>query len=129
MRGGEEARVAVDVLVVLADEALATVLEIALRLEGCTVRTAADEGATVAALQAHSPRILLVDGTAPFAAAVLERADRHTPSLPLILLISGLTDGAPLPDRPAAVLRMPFRREDLRRALAAVQRAEPNRGA
>ena len=113
----------VDVLVAVADDALRLVVEIALRSDGCTVRTAGSEVETLNALAAVPAHVLLLDAALPGLADPLDWAARHAPAIPLILLVSAV-DGWPAPSRADAVLlEMPFGREELRRAVASADRA------
>ena len=113
---------AVDVLLVTADAGLGTVLEIALAADGYRVRRVMAEADVWAALAAAPPDVLILDTTAPFSEDCLLWIDLHAPATPLIALVPGLGDWPALA-RPAAVLlRMPFRREDLRRAVASLGR-------
>ena len=117
----------VDVLVVVADEALRAVLEIALTMDGCTVRPAADEAAAIDQLAASLPAVLLIDGTLPLAGDIEAWTARHAPHIPLILLTAAWEE-EPRFDRDAvAVLPMPFGRDELRHALAAARGAQIDR--
>jgi hypothetical protein len=85
------------------------------------VRRAVTEADVRAALAAAPPDVLVVDMTTPFSKHALLWADRLAPAAPLIVLVPGLGDW-PAAARPSAVvLRMPFGRQDLRRALAALE--------
>jgi hypothetical protein len=111
---------AVDVLLVVADPALGAVLEIALAADGYVVRRAVTEADTRAALAAAPPGVLIVDTTAPFSEDALLWTDQHALATSLILLVPGLGDWPTLSRPSAVILRMPFGREDLRRAFAAL---------
>ena len=110
----------VDVLVAVADDSLREVLEIALRLDGHRVQTAPDAAQALVRLLGTPPDLLVLDGTAPFAAEVLPWAGRR--SVPLLLLADDSVDPPPPDDYPHAVtLPMPFDLAQFHRALAAVR--------
>ena len=76
----------------------------------------------ITSLAALAPRVLLLDPELPGLPDPLNWAARHAPSIPLILLVSAV-DTWPTPARADAVaLAMPFRRGDLRRAVAMAER-------
>jgi DNA-binding NtrC family response regulator len=108
----------VDVLLAVADEALRTVLEIALTADGCTVRAAATEDQVLDSMSAEPARTLILDVTAPFGERILAWAERVRPTLALLLLTPAW-GGAPVTvRRDVTTLPMPFGRQELRRALA-----------
>ena len=110
-----------DVLVVVPDGALREVLEVALRLDGYRVQTAADGVQTLARLLEAPPDLLVLDASTPFAAKVMRWAGRQ--SVPLLLLLADASmDRPPLDDQPrAVVLPMPFGLAQFRCALATVR--------
>jgi CheY-like chemotaxis protein len=120
--------VSVDVLVVVADEALRAVIEIALTMDGCVVRTAADETSAMDRIAAAAPGVILVDGTLPFAEEIEGWTARHAPHIPLVLLVTAWEEQPRFSRNAVAILPMPFGRAELRRALAAVSSAHIDRG-
>ena len=117
-----------DVLVVVADEALRAVLEIALTMDGCSVRPAADEATALARLADDLPTVLLIDGTLPFAAEVEDWTAWHAPSIPLVLLVPAWEEEPRLTRDAVAVLSMPFGRDELRHALAVARGVQIDHG-
>jgi DNA-binding NtrC family response regulator len=114
-------------LLVVQDPTLREVLCIALRLDGISVRTAADDQAAATALAAASPGVLILDGTMPRATLVATHAELALPAMPLILLTSAWRTDA-VADRPGVrVLPMPFDYAAMRLALARC-RAHPCSG-
>jgi DNA-binding NtrC family response regulator len=118
---------AVDVLLVVADDALRTVLEIALTADGCTVRTAATEDDVAHALSGEPARTILLDLTAPFSGRVLTWAERYAPHIPMLLLVTAWEEAPAIAHRKVATLTMPFGRQELRDALATVYGAHEPR--
>jgi DNA-binding response OmpR family regulator len=114
---------AVNVLVVVADEALRQVIEIALAMDGFAVRAAASDDDARAALAVESPGLLLLDGTMALSEDAVAWADYHAPAVPLILLVAAWGDAPDIARSEATVLTMPFGREELRRAINAVTRS------
>jgi CheY-like chemotaxis protein len=118
---------AVDVLLVVADAALRTVLEIALIADGCTVRTVATEDEAVQALSGEPARTILLDLSAPFSGRVLTCAERYAPHIPMLFLVTPWEEPPLLSHRKVATLTMPFGRQELRDALATVYDAREPR--
>ena len=109
---------AVDVMVVAADEPLRQVLEIALAMDGCHVQTVAAEAEAIAVLRTRSPDVLLIDDTTPLSEDAAAWAERHAPRTSLVLLEPAWQERH-IPERPrAVVLLMPFGLRELRRALS-----------
>ena len=111
----------VDVLEAIPDDALRQVLDAALRLDGYRVQTAPDAAQALVRLLGMSPDLLVLDGTAPFAAEVREWAERR--SIRLLLLVPAWEAGPPPEEPGTVVLPMPFNLSQLRRALAEVRGA------
>jgi DNA-binding response OmpR family regulator len=112
-----------EVLLVVADDALRTVLEIALRTDGYSVRPAADVAAAAAALARGAPDLAIVALTTPAAEATAAWLRRHAPATPHLLLVPALGErqaGGPPADR---ALELPFGLAEFRRALAEVREA------
>ena len=111
----------VDTLVAAADDALRTVLELALQADGYRVRAAGTEADALDAL-ATEPDLVVLEMDAPCGEAVWLRLLHDGSDTPRVLLVPAWGDRE-TPDHPAAViLTMPFGREELRRALAEVAR-------
>ena len=79
---------AVDVLLLVADEALRTVLDLALTTDACRVETAATTQAALDALATARPRVQILDGTMSIPMDPVRWASRYAPEMPLILLTS-----------------------------------------
>ena len=109
----------VDVLLFVADQALRTVMALALRQDGCVVETAATPQAALDALATARPRVLILDGTMSNPSDPVRWAGRYGPDIPLILLTSAWEEPPPVTWVGVVPLPMPFTREDLRRAIAA----------
>jgi two-component system response regulator PrrA len=112
-----------EVLLVVADDALRVVLEIALRGDGYNVRPAADATATAAALARGAPDLAIIALTTPAADATAAWLRQHAPATPHLLLVPALGErqaGAQPVDR---ALELPFGLAELRRALAEVREA------
>ena len=124
-RQSAEMPAAADVLVAVPDQSLREVLAEALRLDGYRVQTAPDAAQTLVRLLGTSPDLLVLEGTAPFAAEVREWSARR--SIRLLLLVPAWDEGPPPEDPGAVVLPMPFDLPQLRRALANVRGATRNR--
>jgi CheY-like chemotaxis protein len=118
----------VDVLVVVADEALRAVIEIALTMDGCVVRTAADEASAIDRIADATPAVLLVDGTLPFAEEIEQWTARHAPHTPLMLLVPAWEEQPRFSRNAVAILPMPFGRAELRQALAVARSAHIDSG-
>jgi DNA-binding NtrC family response regulator len=110
---------AADVLVLVADEALRTVLEITLQMDDYAVRTAATAEGALDVLVATKPSLLILDATMDLGDSPIQWAARHAADIPLILLVSAWDAPPPLEHPDAVTLPMPFGRAELRRALAA----------
>ena len=117
----------VDVLVVVADEALRAVIEIALTMDGCVVRAVADEATAIGRLADALPAVLLIDGTLSFADDIERWTERYAPYIPLVLLVAAWEEQPRFSRDSVAVLPMPFGRAELRRALAAARRVYVDR--
>jgi DNA-binding NtrC family response regulator len=115
---------AVDVVVVAADEPLRHVLEVALAMDGFRVRTAMGEADALSELTTRLPDVLLLDATMPLSNNAAAWSGHHAPRTPAVLLESArdVADAQTEPD--VIVLPMPFGLRELRLALAnAVQSA------
>ena len=117
----------VDVLVIMADEALRAVIEVALTMDGCSVRTATDEASAIDQIAHALADVLLIDGTLPFAEDVERWTERYAPDVPLVLLAAAWEEPPHLNRASVAVLPMPFGRAELRRALAVARSAQIDR--
>jgi DNA-binding NtrC family response regulator len=110
--------------VCVADEALRSVIEVALRADGWTVASSVNVAAAARMLARRRPDLLILDATMPaFTGADTADAwaDRVAPAVPVILLVSAWRDG-PVPGRPDAIrLSMPFGLKQLRAALVRAQ--------
>jgi hypothetical protein len=65
----------------------------------------------------------LLDGTMALSADAVAWADHHAPAVALILLVAAWGDTPSLARSEATVLTMPFGRDELRRAINAVNRS------
>jgi DNA-binding NtrC family response regulator len=110
---------AADVLLVVADESLRAVLQIALSMDGYRVRTATSAQATLDALATTRPAVLMLDTLTALGADPVRWAAHHAADTPLLLLVPAWDDTQHPPHPNVATLTLPFGREDLRRALAA----------
>jgi DNA-binding NtrC family response regulator len=109
---------AAEVLLVVTDESLRAVLEIALSMDGYRVRTAITAQDALDALATMRPDVLILDIQITPGSDPVRWAGRHAADTPLILIVPAWDD-VPPPSHPNVVtLTMPFGREDLRRALA-----------
>ena len=109
---------ATDVLLLVEDDGLRSVLEIALAADGYRVRTAKADGAASDILGTARPDLVILDLTAPSAEAALFRLHRDAPTTPHLLLVPAWGDWQ-TPAHPAGrVLEMPFGLPELRGALA-----------
>ena len=113
--------VATDVLLLIEDDGLRAVLEIALVADGYRVRAAGDEATALESLAAARPGLVLLDTAAAFAESILGRMGA-APSRPLLLLVPGGDDVPPSAPPDAAVLVMPFGRDALRSAVTDLER-------
>jgi DNA-binding response OmpR family regulator len=110
--------VPVDLLLVIADEALRHVIEAALLADGLVVRTAIADLDAVRTLSSEPPDVLILDGTMPLSPNIVAWIDRNVPGLPLILLRATWEDRSPVSRRNTIELPMPFGRKELRQAIA-----------
>src|SRR5688500_8077000 len=105
MRAGGRS-VSADVLVVVADEALRAVLEIALTMDGCTVRTAADDASGRRALTAGAPDILVLDATTPLPDDAPRWTEHVAPYVPVVVLVPAWDEPPVFNRHDVAVLSM-----------------------
>ena len=109
-----------NVLLVVADADLATVLAMAVRADDYRVRIAGTEDDALDALATARPDLIILDMTVPFADAALFAFHRDAPGTPRILLVPAWGEWLTPPHPGMVVLPMPFRREELRQALRTV---------
>ena len=112
--------VATDVLLLVEDDELRDVLEIALTADGYRVQTAGDEATAPETLAARSSDLVILDTAASFAESILDGMGA-APSRPLLLLVPG-DDVPPAAPPSAGVLAMPFGRDALRSAVTDLER-------
>jgi DNA-binding NtrC family response regulator len=110
--------VPVDLLLVIADEALRHVIEVALLADGFLVRSAIAELDAVRTLSEDPPDVVILDGTMPLSPNIVAWIDRNVPGLPLVLLRATWDDRSPVSRRATIELPMPFGRKELRQAVA-----------
>jgi DNA-binding response OmpR family regulator len=113
--------VPVDLLLVIGDEALRQVIEIALLADGYLVRTASGDLEVVRILSDEPPDVLILDGAMPFSPQIVAWTERNAPDVPLILLRAAFDERPPIGQRHTIDLLMPFGRSDLRRAITAAR--------
>jgi DNA-binding NtrC family response regulator len=112
-------------LVVAADDALRTVLALALQSDGYRVQSAAGNDCARERLAAESPDLLVVDALTPLPAPAAQWAADVAGSRPLLLLVSDREDLPPIGRPNAVALAMPFGRDALRGAVARALSATP----
>jgi DNA-binding response OmpR family regulator len=113
--------VPVDLLLVIGDEALRQVIEVALLADGHVVRTASGELEVVRILSDEPPDVLILDSAMPLSPHVVGWTERNAPDVPLILLRAAFEERPPIEQQHAVELLMPFGRIDLRRAITAAR--------
>jgi DNA-binding response OmpR family regulator len=111
-----------DALLAVADSALRQVLAIALEADGWRVQTASDGATAGRKLESRKPDLLMLDGKMPVEDGVAAWVERHALGVPLVVLVSGWQPPPVLPRDNATLLPLPFGRDELRRAIAAVCR-------
>jgi CheY-like chemotaxis protein len=112
--------------VCVADEALRSVIEVALGADGWTVASSVNTAAAARMLARHRPDLIILDATMP-AFTGADTADTWVghvaPLVPVILLVSAWRDDS-APGRDGAIrLSMPFGLKQLRGALVRAREA------
>jgi hypothetical protein len=116
-----------DLLLLVADDPLRSVLTVTLTGEGHHVEPVAGEAAARAALASRMPDLLLIDAETVDPTALAAWTDRYAPGVPLVVIAPAWGEQPRLNRPNAVVLPMPFGSEKLLQALTDATRLRKDR--